>query len=144
MTLIAFIVTVAASWQETLVSGAVDVLGPAVGTAIAGLLSWLAVEAVRWLRGKNKSEAVDRFLVLIENAAPQAIQAVERDSRGLIKGALTGADRDRLREEALEIVKRDLGTPGLALGQQALKLGQDELNDWIKRKLDATLADLKR
>lgn len=126
--------------KEQVITWALNILGPLVATA----LSWALIELIRWIRGKVRNDRLDQFLKLVENAAPQAIVAVERDLRPLIGTKLSRLQGNDLREEALTILKRDLGTPGLALGAQALKLGAAELDEFLRRKLDAAMEELKK
>jgi hypothetical protein len=126
-----------------------DPLLTAVGLAFAALVSWLAAEAIRWLRAHVTSVQTYRGLTLLTEATELGVQEVARTFVDELKsaaadGKLTSDEAATARARATLRARDLLGTEGLAAVKAALG-GADQaaIEAWIVAKVEQAVTAAK-
>ena len=121
---------------------ALDPLLSAVGLALAGLLSWLAGEAIRWLRAQVSSQRTQEALVLLTEATEAAANEIGQSYVDALKasaadGKLTLDEATEARRKAVTKARDLLGEKGLATLDRALGGSTGAaLEAWLTAKVE--------
>lgn len=122
-----------------------ELLSPA---ALAGL-TWLSVKAVQLSAAKVKSEHVTRVLLLVDDVVLAAAREVQQVLVDKLKAAspdgnLTPEQGAQAKQAALDSVKAQLGTQGLA--DVAATFGHDAggVDRMLGSRIEAAVHQLKR
>ena len=124
-----------------------ELLGNAVGVAIASLFGWGMRWLTAWLRSKAEREAIDTALTVLEHAVETSVREVEQVVvPQLREGAkkLSQKQAGEAKGAAVDRTARLLGEQGLKQITKGLGLTKGASYDLMRSKVESAVHRLKR
>jgi hypothetical protein len=122
----------------------IEVLTPAIAALVAALVGL----ATKWLAARIGNEQAKRVLADLADEVDLVVREVEQTLVEKLKtarkdGKLTEAERADALKAALDTVKRNLGTRGVAMLQRATGLGETALEGYLRTRIEASIHGLR-
>ncbi len=129
-------------------SEAASTLAPHLVSFTATLLMLALTVATNALRKKLNTERANQFLDRLDVVVRDAVLEAEQTTVTHLKaassdGKLTADEVYEVGAKVLTKVKRNLGEAGLREAKSALGKGEEELDAYLKSKLEAKVANLR-
>ena len=119
----------------------VNYLLPAIGTALAGLLSWGTTVLIKWLNSKIKNKEIAGFATAILTVTSNAVKATYQSYVQAIKGtdAWTKEAQEEALQQALETAKSEMTNGAI----DYIKTTHGDVDTYLKTLIESILYDLK-
>lgn len=120
-------------------------LAPTIATIVAGLVSWMAVEATKYVRAKTRSgaanDAVSHICNTVETVVANLNQTMVPALQEATKdGKLTKANGEILKTIAVQAIQSQIP----AAVERSAKLAVNSVNDLISAKIEQAVGKQKR
>jgi hypothetical protein len=111
-------------------------------------LTWVAAKVAQYIQAKVKNEYLRGVLVRLDDAVLAAVREVQQVTVEAIKsasadGKLTGEERARVKQAAIDSVKSHLGMKGIAELAKILGLESGSIEKLLSTRVEAAVHDLK-
>lgn len=121
-----------------------EVLAPIL---VAGL-TWLSAKLAQLIKAKVKNEYLRGVLVRLDEAVFTAVKELQQTVVDAIKeatadGKITEAEKQRIKQAAIDNVKSHLGPKGLEELGHILGLGSGSVDGLIASKVEAAVHDIR-
>ena len=118
-----------------------NVIAPVLGSLILALVSWGLIELRKWITTKTQNERVTAAFDHVSQAVFVSVYELEQTTRELMSdGKLTGKEKKKLKNRALNSVKKRIGPTVIKEVQKSA----DDIDDWINAEIEATVFNLKK
>lgn len=130
---------------EIFLSAVVQVIVPAIATAVGTFLILLTRNVSKYLQKKSDSDNVDKYIGLLESAVVDVVQGLNQTTVGHLKtasadGKLTSEEMRLIKYEARDSVRNILGVDGM----NALRTVFADLDTLISNKIERAVLESKQ